>query len=391
MCQGWRKFLLKNEPDSLIKYEQEEGIIIHGTVKKFNNRKKTAIAEVRLLYKNREQMFFNTVETNNRGYFNFGYYDMNDSTSIIIMAKGVRIKKGKKQIRYKTPNTDYFIEMDSVIPPKVTFSSNSSENFNKTYFTDYFERSKVIHHEDSVWAYEGGFVQLEEVKLKSVRRIKQEDYDRKKKTLGVLYFEPSNRLDFNDLGYDPVGNVFNVLQGRIPGLTIRGRNVTIRSAVSITQSNKPLYLLNNIPVDYAAIESVAAHNVHFVDVLKGYRAAIYGSRGSNGVIAVYTKDGTERSIKSDPAKRKGIISFIHPGYNHAREFYDPVYKTEKPEHKRPDYRSTLCWKPNIKLDSNGKTKISFYAADIPTTYRVELQGITSDGVPITSEAYINIE
>jgi TonB-dependent SusC/RagA subfamily outer membrane receptor len=157
-----------------------------------------------------------------------------------------------------------------------------------------------------------------------------------------------------------------------------------------------LFLIDGNPIELDTTGivdkiDIDIYNIDFVDIIKGPSAAIYGSRGSNGVVAIYTKDGTEMQEKSNIGDSKEILRFIHPGYYKAREFYEPKYGTSKPEHKRPDYRTTLSWKPNIQFDDEGKAKIEFYTADISTTYRVELQGITSDGIPITSEAFINID
>ncbi|RYF25884.1 MAG: hypothetical protein EOO42_02845 [Flavobacteriales bacterium] len=56
----------------------------------------------------------------------------------------------------------------------------------------------------------------------------------------------------------------------------------------------------------------------------------------------------------------------------AKEFYSPKYKTKI--NSTPDYRSTIFWDANVVTDTNGKAKISFYAADKPTTYTVKIEG-----------------
>ena len=109
-----------------------------------------------------------------------------------------------------------------------------------------------------------------------------------------------------------------------------------------------------------------------------------------GVINIHTKRGNESTANLKKGRR-GIINFMHPGYYKARKFYEANYKVEKPEHRKFDYRSTIYWNPILKLDEKRKAKISFYAADIPTTYRIELQGITTDGFPIVNEVYVDVK
>lgn len=96
----------------------------------------------------------------------------------------------------------------------------------------------------------------------------------------------------------PVTSVNNVLQGKVPGLTITSTSGTpgagsvarIRGIGSITGSTTPLYIVDGLPqngIDYLNpndIESIAVHKDASV-------AAIYGSRGSNGIIVVTTKNG----------------------------------------------------------------------------------------------------
>jgi TonB-dependent SusC/RagA subfamily outer membrane receptor len=130
-------------------------------------------------------------------------------------------------------------------------------------------------------------------------------------------------------------------------------------------------------------------NVDFIDVLKGPRAAIYGSRGANGVIAVYTKNGAESSGKVKNIG--GSLNFEHPGYSFARTFYEPKYGSGTPENKEVDSRTTLHWQPYIQLNNEGKASISFYTGDILGDYKITLEGITREGVPVKSTTTFSVE
>ncbi len=103
-----------------------------------------------------------------------------------------------------------------------------------------------------------------------------------------------------DLKAMPVTSVNDVLQGKVAGLTITSTSGTpgagsvarIRGIGSITGSTTPLYIVDGLPqdgIDYLNpndIESIAVHKDASV-------AAIYGSRGSNGIIVVTTKNGSD--------------------------------------------------------------------------------------------------
>ncbi|MFL9832426.1 SusC/RagA family TonB-linked outer membrane protein [Chryseobacterium terrae] len=102
-----------------------------------------------------------------------------------------------------------------------------------------------------------------------------------------------------DLAATPAMNALQALQGRASGLNIvtaggapgAGANVTIRGGASITQGTEPLYIVDGFQLDNA-LNIINPNDIESIDVLKGASAiAIYGSRGSNGIIVIKTKSG----------------------------------------------------------------------------------------------------
>lgn len=113
-------------------------------------------------------------------------------------------------------------------------------------------------------------------------------------------------------------NVMNSLAGKVAGLNVIGGSaglastptVTIRGESSLAGDNRPLYVIDGVPVDntpntqFAASQStqvdfgnglsqINPQNIKEVSVLKGpSAAALYGSRASDGVILIETKDGS---------------------------------------------------------------------------------------------------
>ena len=95
-------------------------------------------------------------------------------------------------------------------------------------------------------------------------------------------------------------NVTDMLRGRVAGVyvyeTAGGISVRIRGNSSIMGSNEPLYVLDGMPVDPGpggALVGLNPNDIASIRVLKGPDAAIYGSRGGNGVIEIKTKRGNE--------------------------------------------------------------------------------------------------
>ena len=94
-------------------------------------------------------------------------------------------------------------------------------------------------------------------------------------------------------------NIFNQLQGRVAGLDIVSNSsqigaageIRIRGNRSITGNNNPLIVVDGMAYG-GSINDISTENIASVDILKDASAtAIYGSRGSNGVIIITTKRG----------------------------------------------------------------------------------------------------
>lgn len=113
------------------------------------------------------------------------------------------------------------------------------------------------------------------------------------------------------------------LQGKVAGVTISNSSgspggstkVILRGFTSIGGSNQPLYVIDGVPLDNSSIGSddnydfgnnandINPNSIESMSILKGSAAtALYGSRGSNGVILITTKKG---------AAGKTVIDFSH--------------------------------------------------------------------------------
>src|SRR5690606_37688737 len=138
-----------------------------------------------------------------------------------------------------------------------------------------------------------------------------------------------------------------------------------------------LFTLDGVPVSADFIQGMTVNDVLFIDVLKGNEAAIYGARGTNGVVAVYTDRGL--SFEAGQEEIPGIAHFVVPGFYRPREFHSPDYGVVQPEYKTPDHRTTLYWNPDIVIEGKTGAKLNFYTGDIAGKYTVRVEGITNDG------------
>ena len=129
-----------------------------------------------------------------------------------------------------------------------------------------------------------------------------------------------------DIANTPLAGVDAALQGKAPGVQVmqnsgnpgNGISVRIRGPASINAGNQPLYVVDGVPIlqenysqlglggqDVTAVTGINPDEIETIDILKdAAAAAIYGSRGSNGVVMITTKRG-----------RAGRSRITFSGYN----------------------------------------------------------------------------
>ena len=100
-----------------------------------------------------------------------------------------------------------------------------------------------------------------------------------------------------DFNAGKIGDAAELVKGKIAGLSVvnssgdpnSGSSIMLRGVTTLVGNVSPLVLVNGIEGD---LSTVAPENIESVDVLKdASAAAIYGTRGANGVILITTKAG----------------------------------------------------------------------------------------------------
>lgn len=102
-----------------------------------------------------------------------------------------------------------------------------------------------------------------------------------------------NHLEQENNEFCNYDNIFDLVRGRFPGVTVNrsqmGGAIYIRGATSINMSNEALYVVDGGITN--SIEWIHPCEIRTIDVIKDGMAAIYGSRGANGVVIIETKRG----------------------------------------------------------------------------------------------------
>ncbi|WP_280750938.1 MULTISPECIES: TonB-dependent receptor [unclassified Parabacteroides] len=179
-----------------------------------------------------------------------------------------------------------------------------------------------------------------------------------------------------------VSDAADLIKGKVAGLVISkgsgdpnsGSSIRLRGVITLTGSNSPLVLVDGIPGDMG---TVAPENIASVDVLKdASAAAIYGTRGANGVILITTVEGKRGQQAS--INYSGYLSLSQFGKKHDfmgpeeirqgyTDFTDMGYDTDW-----LDAVTRTSFSHNHNVNIHGGTEKTTYSADV--TYRDD-QGV----------------
>ena len=178
-------------------------------------------------------------------------------------------------------------------------------------------------------------------------------------------------------------NPVQALQGRVTGVSVvtdsrpgKSPTLRIRGNGSISAGNDPLYVVDGFPLMNGSLNEINANDIASMEVLKDASAtAIYGSRGSNGVIMITTKAGAKDSKSLtfnanygfqmpgrlvETMNHEQFVDFINSAYMNSKGI--TIYNDENPA-------------PNIHTDWQRETiKSSSPVQD----YSISLNGTSGD-------------
>ena len=109
-------------------------------------------------------------------------------------------------------------------------------------------------------------------------------------------------LRASDMKGQPVTSMAEAMVGKMPGVQVSqstgapgsSLQIKVRGTGTITAGTSPLYVVDGVPLAQEQLNTFNMNDVESIEVLKdASSAAIYGSRGSNGVVLITTKRGQE--------------------------------------------------------------------------------------------------
>jgi len=151
--------------------------------------------------------------------------------------------------------------------------------------------------------------------------------------------------------------------------------------------NKPLILVDGVPVyDFEKVLSINSKEIERADIIN--TRYFISENVFDGIVSFITKKGNLSVMEFD----NSIFRQVYEGCQVQNSFYSPDYSTTATKDNRiPDYRNTLCWKPDLSTGQNGKAEIVFFTSDESSDYTIVVEGISSDGKTGYSSVYFKVK
>ena len=347
MTHGWRRHKIENvlrTPSLNFTNYIEKGQTISGRIMGFfgANVKKGPICVLAPKYN-----IIATTETDEKGKFIVNT-SFRDSTTFLVQA---RTKKG-------------FAGVDILMdPPQYPVATHKAPYLNgaATFMEDYLMNTRDQYY------MEGG-MRVYNLKEVTVTAKRERPSSKSIYTGGInTYTVEEDRLQ----GY---GQTAFDAASRLPSVTI-----TNGSEIHIRNNSEPaIIVIDDIVYEDASdiLKDIQVSDMSSISLLRGADAVILGPRASGGAVVITLKD--PRNLPARPAQ--GIITYTPLGYSESVEFYHPTYETpEKKNAQRSDFRSTVYWNPELRLNAEGKATIEYYTPDSTAPEDIIIEGVDKNG------------
>jgi TonB-dependent starch-binding outer membrane protein SusC len=196
-----------------------------------------------------------------------------------------------------------------------------------------------------------------------------------------------------DLNRGAIGDVGQLLQGKVPGLNItasgdpnRPAAVILRGHSTINSPGGPFYVIDGIPG--ADINAVAPDDIASMDILKDASAtAIYGNKAANGVIMVTTKKGKKGKLQT---AYNGYVGFESVSSSidlmDANQLRAYSQKNNYTPTSNDDKGANTNWMKAVQKESalSHNHNLSFSGGTEKSLYSASLNYLKKDGIMLQS-------
>ncbi|MES2776747.1 MAG: hypothetical protein V4722_21390 [Bacteroidota bacterium] len=404
MTHGWRRFdwkkILTNQ-NAVLKFPVESAMSLRGTVTKSDSKNVIKDGKVTFIIKGDDSTtVLAEAKLTDKGEFLVSDVNFLKKASVAYMGTNNKSESFIVDVHMEPAYIDSLKKSKAI--PSISLDTTDITN-RKNAWANFLQGN--INSLQS--ANFDGFNNLGNVTVKNRRRPKED-------SLNAEYaggpFLMGKGIDPND--YKQYSNVWQIIQAAVPGIRVEGdffnpivsfnrfdnldvfnrsgSETTILSSSSgdaglslITDAGGVTFFLNEVNVPKDVISTLNAKDIALIKVLKTEGAAIGAPLGA---IIIYTTKG---AVINKGVYDKSFTKISREGYAISRHYYAPDYE-RNPELSKSvtDKRFTLYWNPNIKPSKDGTYRFSFYNSDLPTMFKLIIQGIDKDGQLVHHEQVI---
>jgi len=403
MTHGWRRYnvaevIKGNYEYPKIDFEQSKGIAGKVTTRLF----RSPVEGSNVTFVTNDGTY-GVLVSDSAGRFSIYGLDYPDSTRIILQAKNT---KGTNFVNLEVENEKF---------PKPLFVPNSPSSTTPEIATVAFLQKadqRAKYDEDMM------LIKLDEVTVKAKRKSSDRVLDY------YLNVKPDYVINREAITQFEQRNVDQLIL-MLPGVTGHFFKGELRFSVTKRGGARPVVIIDgiqqNLFMGFSPFDNIkSVDDIKEIFVLKGGQTARFGlgldarfkrflsddlegwgiigpSRiggidyfGDTGAIIINTFEGNSGYFTR--RRHFNNVSLRPLGYQTPVAFYSPKYET--PEEKNfsvPDYRTTIFWKPDIVVHKGGKAYFEFYTSDVPTTYSVVIEGISSEGKIVHKKTKIEVK
>ncbi len=359
MTQGWRRFDLErilNPKTDLLRSEKYESIVnITGQVKGFfgNNARNTKI-----MFSNEDFSMLRIYDLNTTNMFNIKGIDAPEYSSFTIRANG---NKGGRFYTLKVDKETLPESKAAQFPREEQVVSFNFVNQTMEKFYDIDNLRNIEIKSVIVTTDEAGDMAFSNTPYYAETRAELRTF-RKQSFKKLLHTYPEISVEENAVYY------------RYGADTIPPPPVTFIVNSRRERSEDVLLLTMDM------IESVEFYSSFQLkdefDISTGR---------DTGKFVITLVEGAVMPYWSMP----NVVLYSPLGYQRARTFYHPKYDTpQKRENSPKDYRLTIFWSGDIIPDQDGNAEFEFYTADKDSSYRIVVEGVTTQGEICHAEALV---
>ena len=371
MVNGWRRYdisqvLQGRYAEPTVEKEHEQ--YITGRVRRVFANKPVEGAEVVLAIT--KQNHIDTAKTDSTGHFEFRGLNFPDDAEAFIYA----LRQKQKRC---------IVETDRQLMPDKPQLGGSHQRIRVLPWMDIDDELLAQYARDSHL--------LDEVVVKGHNRVADYEnttlsWDHEKIASGQYPNVGMLLLDTNILWTEP-GSERITADEMYGSMTDKFLKHKYSGQASSKQSSSLVKLyVNGMHIPDLTYEDLDINDIDRIDIYLGSKAWVWGE-DSSGVLNVTTRSGQVHPNESPFNNR--IVNLM--GYQQPVDYYFPHYQPgENPQSMAPDLRRTLYWNPYLRMGQGHDLQLSFFSADLPTTYNIWAEGLSSEGRIVSGELKVEI-